>query len=278
LGGEVGPPLIAVGCVMAPLLMQDTARMIFFAQSRAELAAINDALWAVVQFTAITVLIAVGTANTWSLVLAWGSAAAVCVLLALAQLRTLPRPQAAAGWVSTHRDLVGYLLPETLLTSGGLQASILLVGKIVGVLGVGALRAAQVLLGPLGIVGSAVMSFALPEISRRRQMSAQMRWRAGLGLATRSSAGRPAGRGGRWTVRRPGTRGPWRRRRADCLWVRGLRSGRRSGCLPVRHRACGRWPFGPHQSGLRPNAIIAERDSTGLLGAITTGPGPRTKA
>src|SRR4051794_36362846 len=161
--GQVGPPLIAVGATMAPLLMQDTVRMVFFAQARPAMAALNDALWAVVQFTAIGVLVALHGASVWSLTLAWGGAATVCVGVALVQLGSVPRLSAARGWWRDHRDLVGYLLPETLLTSGGLQASTLVIGRLVGLAGVAAFRGAQVLLGPLGIIASAIMTFGMPE-------------------------------------------------------------------------------------------------------------------
>src|SRR5664279_3188948 len=65
VGGVVGPPLIAVGIVMPGLLMQDTCRMIFFAQAMPKLAAINDTVWALVQFSVIGLLIAGGVANPW---------------------------------------------------------------------------------------------------------------------------------------------------------------------------------------------------------------------
>src|SRR5690242_17170209 len=50
LGGQLEWPLIAVGVTMAPLIMQDTVRSVFFAQGRPKLAALNDFVWAVVQF------------------------------------------------------------------------------------------------------------------------------------------------------------------------------------------------------------------------------------
>jgi O-antigen/teichoic acid export membrane protein len=181
IGGLVGPALMAVGLTMAPLLMQDSARMIFFAQGHPARAALNDAVWAVVQFSAIAVLARTGTASTWSLVLAWGGAAAVCVLLAMVQLRAVPRPLATVGWIRQHRDIVGYLLPDNLLTSGGLQASTLFVGKMVGLGGMAAFRGGQVLVGPLGIVGSALMGFATPELSRRPHLTPRARWRIALG-------------------------------------------------------------------------------------------------
>ncbi|MFI7586769.1 hypothetical protein ACIB24_06805 [Spongisporangium articulatum] len=171
LGGQIGPPLIAVGLTMPFLLMQDAARMIFFADGRAKLAAVNDGLWAVIQFTVIGLLIAFDAAETWNLVLAWGGAAAVCVVVACVQMRVVPKPSAAAGWVSQHRDLIVYQLPQTLLTSGAMQGSVLIVGKIIGLAGVGAIRAATVLFGPLPIMQTAVMTFAVPEVSRRKGLA-----------------------------------------------------------------------------------------------------------
>jgi O-antigen/teichoic acid export membrane protein len=58
-----------------------------------------------------------------------------------------------------------------------------LVGGIVGVTAVGFLGGASKLLGPLLIVSSAVMTFALPELSRRKDMSARTRWWAGAGMS-----------------------------------------------------------------------------------------------
>jgi O-antigen/teichoic acid export membrane protein len=183
IGGVVGPPLIAVGVLMPGLLMQDTCRGIFFAQSRPLLATINDAVWAVVQFSLIGLLAITGFARPWTLVVAWGIAAAVGVVLAMVQLRTVPRPSAFVSWVRQHGDLVGYLLPETLLSSGGLQASTLVTGKIVGISGIGAFGGGQRLLGPLGMVAGAVSSFALPEISRRKNTSARKRWYAAVAVS-----------------------------------------------------------------------------------------------
>jgi O-antigen/teichoic acid export membrane protein len=183
IGGIVGPALVAVGVCMAPLIMQDTCRMVFFALARPALAALNDAVWAVVQFTAIALLASGGVKDPASLIGAWGGAALVCVVLALIQLRVVPRPFAAWEWCRHHRDLVGYLLPETLLTSGGLNVSTLLAGRLVGLEGIAALRGGQLLLGPLGIVSSSAVTFVVPELSRRTTMSATSLRRAALAIS-----------------------------------------------------------------------------------------------
>jgi O-antigen/teichoic acid export membrane protein len=183
LDGVMRWPLIAVGVTLAPLLMQDTVRSIFFAQSRAQFAALNDAVWGVVQFTVMGILIVGGWASAGSLTLAWGLSAVVCVIVAAVQLRAVPDPRATRGWIREHGDLLGYLLPETLITSGGDKAAYLAVGSIVNVAAVGAVNYARQLLSPLLIITQAAASFAMPEISRRVHLSPRARWRIGVAMA-----------------------------------------------------------------------------------------------
>jgi O-antigen/teichoic acid export membrane protein len=124
------------------------------------------------------------------MILAWGAAALLSGLLGLSVLRVRPALFRAREWVREHQDLVRYLLPEYFLGLGATQLGILLVGVIAGATAVGSLRAAQVLLGPLGIVGAAVFQFAVPEVARRATVT--NRWlvslaaglSGGLGLLT----------------------------------------------------------------------------------------------
>jgi O-antigen/teichoic acid export membrane protein len=167
LGGTLGSTLIATAIVLPFLIMQDTGRFAFFAAGQSKLAALNDALWAVVQFSAMGLLMLDMSASAWSLVLTWGGAAAVCVAVALVQLRALPNPFASISWIREHSDLVGYLVGEYMLSTGAFNGGYLTVGAIIGDQAVGSIRAAQVLLGPLQIVSGAGMSFGLPEVSRR---------------------------------------------------------------------------------------------------------------
>jgi O-antigen/teichoic acid export membrane protein len=183
LGGELRWPLVAVGVTMAPLILQDTVRSVFFAQGRPALATLNDAVWAVVQFTAMGILIVGGWASVGSLVLAWGASASVCVVLACRQLRTRPQLRAARSWTREHGDLLAYLLPETLITSGGDKVAYLLVGRIVNLGAVGAVNAARQILNPLLVMSTAMLTFAMPEVSRRVHLPARTRWAIALGLA-----------------------------------------------------------------------------------------------
>ncbi len=178
VGGEVGGALVAVALVLPPLLLQDSCRMAAFTLGRPKIAALIDAVWTAVQFCLLAILINTGRHEVGGLILAWGGAAAVSAVLGLILVRAWPLPSAAPGWVRQHQDLIRYLLPEYFLGLGAMQFGILLVGVVAGATAVGSLRAGQVLLGPLGIVGAAVFQFAVPEVARRTPVSA--RWLAAL--------------------------------------------------------------------------------------------------
>src|SRR5215210_8498877 len=190
VGGEVGGALVALAVVLPPLMLQDSCRMAAFTLGRPQLAALIDAVWAAVQFGLLAILISDGRHEVGGLILAWGGAAAVSALLGVALLGARPLPSRTWSWVRQHWDLIRYLLPEYFLGLGAMQLGILLVGVVAGAAAVGSLRAGQVLLGPLGIVGAAVFQFAVPEVARRTPVSA--RWlvtlaagvSGGLGLLT----------------------------------------------------------------------------------------------
>jgi O-antigen/teichoic acid export membrane protein len=182
LGGILRPTLLAFALVLPSLVIQDACRLAFFAQSRPQLATLNDGLWAVVQFAGVTILIVTDQASAWSLALVWGLAAAVCAVLGLVQLDVVPKVAASRDWVRENKDLVGYLSAEFLLGAGALQGGTLLVGIFVGIDDLGSLRAAQVLTGPLSVLFGAAMSFGLPEVSRRATLSSAIRWKIAVAV------------------------------------------------------------------------------------------------
>jgi O-antigen/teichoic acid export membrane protein len=178
VGDQVGGALLALALVLPGLMLQDNCRMVAFALGRPQLAALMDAVWTVVLFGLLAILIGDGQHQVGGLIVAWGGSAALSAVLGLVVLRTWPALPRAREWVREHQDLIRYLLPEYFLSLGAAQVGILLVGVIANASAVGSLRAAQVLLGPLGIVGTAVFQFAVPEVARRA--SASTRWLATL--------------------------------------------------------------------------------------------------
>ena len=117
------------------------------------------------------------------MLLAWGGAAAVAALVGVAQAGVWPAPERAREWVSGHRDISGFITLEFVMVQGAQQASFLAVGALSSLATVGALRGAQVLLGPTTVLAVGIVSFAIPELSRRKDMSAAVRLKAAYALS-----------------------------------------------------------------------------------------------
>lgn len=184
LGNSLGHTLLALACVLPGLILQDTCRMVFFAVRSPRRAAANDAAWAVIQFSALAVLLLAGAREPWQFVLAWGGAATVCAVGGMALLRARPRPLGTVRWMREHFSLGGYLFAEYLLGIGVYQGGILMVGAFLGQANIGSLRAALVLLGPLGILSAAMTTFLLPEVSRRPELPSNTRMKVALGSSS----------------------------------------------------------------------------------------------
>lgn len=192
---HLGKTLLVVGLCLPLLLLQDTCRFVFFSSDRANRAAANDALWTLVEFVLLGIMVQVGIRDAAVLALAWGVGAAVAAMYGMYQLGLLPVFASAASWVWRQRDLGGYFAAEFVLGQGAGQASVLLLGFVGTTSGLGSLRAAQVLLGPLAICGAAAFTFTIPEVARRPNLSGsrrqQISWlvAAAMGAVTALYAG-----------------------------------------------------------------------------------------
>lgn len=189
LGGDVGEALLALGVVLPGLLVQDAWRYVFFAAARPAAAALNDAVWAVVQIGAVIALLVVGVSTAGPLVLAWGLAALAAALLGARQARTRPTLRGAPAWLRDHRDVTRYLLAEYGTLQGAQQGALLLIAVLGSLEAIGALRAVQVLLGPTTILAVAGFSFAIPEFSRRASTMTSRQWMQGASILSSVVAG-----------------------------------------------------------------------------------------
>lgn len=165
--------LLALAVILPALLVQDSCRMAFFTSGRPRGAAGIDAVWAGVMVGLLAVMLATKVDSVFLLMLAWGGSALLSVGVALILLKVVPAPTLAVAWIRSHWNLTRYLFPEYFLGLGAMQLGILLVGLIATAEAVGALRGAQVLLGPLGILGAGIFQFTIPEIARRQNMAAR---------------------------------------------------------------------------------------------------------
>lgn len=185
--GPVGSSLLALSVVMPFLLVQDSCRMAMFAIGRPAWAAAIDAVWVAAQFAFIAVLLIIGRDAVWMLIIAWGLAAGVSALVGGLLLRLRPMIGQAVGWMRSQQHLIRYLFGEYLLGLGAAQFGLVLIGTVASADAVGSIRAAQVLLGPLGIVATAVFQFAVPEMGSRPHLSS--RGRAAFGLTISAALG-----------------------------------------------------------------------------------------
>ncbi|GGL05197.1 hypothetical protein [Streptomyces flaveus] len=146
LGGRVGPAFACLGVMLPGLLLQDAWRYSFFAAGIGRKAFVNDVVWGVALVPAMVVAARVGSVAAF--VLAWGASAAVAALYGCLQSGIRPRVTGARGWLREQRDLSYRYLVENVGVSGASQLRAYGLGAIVGIGAVGAIRGAELLLGP----------------------------------------------------------------------------------------------------------------------------------
>ncbi len=146
LGGDVGPAFACLGVALPALLLQDSRRFAFFAAGAGRKAFANDLVQGVALVPAMVVAARVGTVAAF--LLAWGAAAAVAAGYGFLQSGIRPRVTQARGWLREQRDLGSRYLVENVSLSGAGQLRAYGLGAIAGVGAVGAVRGAELLLGP----------------------------------------------------------------------------------------------------------------------------------
>lgn len=166
LPGPAGAALYALSLTLPAILLQDTLRFVFFADDQPRQATVLDLTWAISQFALIAGLVLIDAANVFLLVLAWGGSALVSAVLGAVRAGAVPRPGRLIAWWRENHHLASRLTTEYLVTMGSVYLAFLVIGSVVGLVALGALRATQVLLGPLQLMASSLTAFALPLYSR----------------------------------------------------------------------------------------------------------------
>lgn len=169
LGPPVGIAFIGLGIVLPGLLLQDSWRFAFFAAGRGRHAFINDAVWAVALIPAL--VIATSHPSVLGFMLAWGASGAVAALVGCAQAKLIPRLSGLRTWLSQQRDLGPRYLVENVSLSGASQLRMYGLGAVAGLAGVGAVRGAELLLGPFIAVMMGISLVVVPEAARALRRS-----------------------------------------------------------------------------------------------------------
>ncbi|WP_189977669.1 hypothetical protein [Streptomyces capoamus] len=164
LGGRVGPAFVCLGVTLPGLLLQDAWRFAFFAAGAGRKAFVNDLVWGVALVPAMVV--AARAATVAAFVLAWGASAAVAAAYGCLQSGVRPGPARARGWLREQRDLGYRYLVENVSLSGASQLRAYGLGALAGVGAVGAVRGAELLMGPFLAVLMGLSLVTVPEAAR----------------------------------------------------------------------------------------------------------------
>jgi O-antigen/teichoic acid export membrane protein len=167
LGGHEGAALVAMGLILPLVLLQDGWRGALIGAGRPAAAALNDTIWTVSQFALVGWLLATGKPSASTLVFIWGLTGGLASVFGIVQTGAVPRLQDTRRWLIVHWNQCRFLLAEWVIALGAVQTSLLLVATSGSVSDIGALRAAQVLLGPLNLVAGSAFDFLISELARR---------------------------------------------------------------------------------------------------------------
>ncbi|HZM40387.1 MAG TPA: hypothetical protein VFB94_14790 [Acidimicrobiales bacterium] len=178
VGGQVGQFLLVMA--LAPLLVysQDVLRYVAYGAGRVRDAIVGDATWLVVQVAVSGAVIATGNATPTRLVLAWiAGAGAGAIALALPR-RLWPRPVAISRWWAEDGPRASGFLADFLVSSGLWQGAFLLLGLLMSLEELGALRVAIVSVSPLGNLLAGVRALSLAYLAGLRAHPVRARRRA----------------------------------------------------------------------------------------------------
>ncbi len=176
--GSLQVAFLVMGLMMPGLLLQDAWRFAFFARGAGHLAFVNDLISAIVMVPAFAVAL---SNRQWppiaTLVLAWGGGTAIAAVAGCLQAGAIPSLRGAPGWLREHRDIAPRFLLEFTTQSGLSQFGLVLVGVVAGLAAIGAIRAGQLLLGPLNVVFMGLELVVVPEaVTLARRSTRSLAW------------------------------------------------------------------------------------------------------
>jgi O-antigen/teichoic acid export membrane protein len=164
LGGTLGSALVALAVVAPGMLLQDSWRFAFFAAGHGHKAFVNDVVWAVAMIPLLFLASLHGT--VWGFVLAWGGASLLAAGCGWLQSGLVPHFTGVRDWLGRHRDLGSRYMVENVSNSGASQLRMYGLGAIAGLADVGAIRGAELLLGPFLALLMGLNLVAVPEAAR----------------------------------------------------------------------------------------------------------------
>jgi O-antigen/teichoic acid export membrane protein len=169
IGGDFVTSMLALGAILPGVLVQDTGRLLEFAALRPGRALGLDIVWAIVMGLAVVILAVADAFSPATLLLAWGGAGTASALVTLVQHdRCIPRP--SFRWIRRTWEFAWRYLLMFASTMGVFQMTTVLLGAISGVDAVGAVRATQVLFGPLQNLATGLLVTFVPETTAETRL------------------------------------------------------------------------------------------------------------
>lgn len=174
----LGSALRSLGIVLPGLCLQDSLRFVLIAKGRTPRAVVNDLIWVGLQVAALVYVSRHGQPSTARIVLSWGLSGSLAAALALWQAGLLPQLRQSRAWLSYHWDLGSRFAGEFAAIQGSLQLTMYTVGLAAGLAELGALRAAHIAFGPVGMVVAGLRMAIVPEAVRLSTQSVERLRRA----------------------------------------------------------------------------------------------------
>jgi O-antigen/teichoic acid export membrane protein len=166
LGGPLASAFLALGIMMPGLLLQDAWRFAFFASRRGGAAFANDLVWTVLLAVFVSLLIVSDMKSISAFLVVWGGSGSIAGVVGIVQARVVPSPSRATWWFRGQADLIPRFLGELGVSTLATQLTVFAIGAVAGLAAVGAIRAAQLLLGPLNVIYMGIGLIAVPTGAR----------------------------------------------------------------------------------------------------------------
>lgn len=167
----LGEAAVALSPWLVFLLIQDCWRWVAFMRGEPAKALANDVLYLVVQIGTLLLLASTGHRSAQSAIVAWGIGAVCGSLMGLWQFGVRPAVTGGRAYLQQNWPVSRWLLTDFAASFGATQAYLFVAAGVVGPAGLGALRAAQGLMGPTNILLMGGSSVALPSAVRARERS-----------------------------------------------------------------------------------------------------------
>lgn len=178
-----GTAFLALAIVLPGLTLQDSYRYAFFAAGEGSRTCVNDAVWTLLLVIALFLGLRTGPHGiAWALI-SFGGTATLAAGLGMIQAGVMPRPWMARQWIQEHWSLGPRFLVENVTLGTATQVRSLIVAATAGLAAAGAVRGAEMLVGPVVALLMGIAQVAVPEGARSLKRGSQALMRLCLVLS-----------------------------------------------------------------------------------------------